>query len=421
MGASVWRWWWVVMVGAGCGGDPGVGGAGSWVAEHDTVGDTVVVRTVDGSVWGGERTLVEEIRIGTLEGPAETTFGRVANVGVDASGRIHVVDAQARTVRVFDPAGTYLHSVGHEGEGPGELQQPSGIAFHPDGRLLVRDFGNTRINVYSADGEPLDTWRLPGGFSHGYPLHIDTAGHTYTAIIAEPLEPIGWRMGLLHFDPNGQIVDTVRIPEWDYEPPVLTAVRRSDGRESGWSRSNVPFTPTESWTLSPFGYFVGGVSTRYVVDLFRRDAPVLRIERLTPPVPVLPDEREDRERIMVNNMRRTESGWRWDGPGIPEHKPPFHSLQIDDDGRIWVALYQPGRLRDDAADIPDVEESGFARSRWIEPLVYDLFEPDGRFLGTLPMPDRFRPHFARGDLVWGVIRDELDVEYVVRYRLMRSP
>jgi hypothetical protein len=33
------------------------------------------------------------------------------------------------------------------------------------------------------------------------------------------------------------------------------------------------------------------------------------------------------------------------------------------------------------------------------------------------MPDRFSPRWVSGDTVLGVLRDEEDVEYVVRYRL----
>lgn len=411
----------LILAVAACGSDAARGGDGSWRAQRDTMGDTVVVRTLEGSAWGDEPALVEELRIGALDGPPEITFGGIASLAVDPAGRIHVVDAQAKTVRVFAPNGAYLRSIGREGQGPGELRRPHGIAFLPDGRLLVRDFDNARINVYTEAGEFLDSWPIPGGFSPSHPLQIDTAGHTYTLVIVDRLESMDWRLGLLHFDASGTIVDTLRVPDWEYDPPYLTAIRRADGRQVGFSRYTVPFTGTETWAFSPLGYFVGGVSTRYAIDLYSRDQPVLRIERTVRPVAVLPEERADRERVVTAAQRRAEPGWRWNGPPIPELKPPFRSVRVDDDGRIWVDLYQRGRLRNDAAEIPDVEEDGSARSRWTQPLVYDIYEPDGRFLGTVRLPDRFDLHVARGDLVWGVIRDEYEVEYVVRYRLTRSP
>jgi hypothetical protein len=56
--------------------------------------------------------------------------------------------------------------------------------------------------------------------------------------------------------------------------------------------------------------------------------------------------------------------------------------------------------------------------RYVEPLVYDLFERDGNWLARIELPEKFRPMFMRGDYVWGVQRDEYDVNYVVRLRIV---
>ena len=58
---------------------------------------------------------------------------------------------------------------------------------------------------------------------------------------------------------------------------------------------------------------------------------------------------------------------------------------------------------------------------WESPVRYDAFEPDGTYVGTLAVPDDFvtRPEpIFDGDHVWAVTRDELDVERVVRYRIV---
>jgi hypothetical protein len=54
---------------------------------------------------------------------------------------------------------------------------------------------------------------------------------------------------------------------------------------------------------------------------------------------------------------------------------------------------------------------------WREPTVYDVFEPDGRYVGRLRLPYAFIPIVFQGDDVWGIFRDDLDVEYVHRYRV----
>jgi CRISPR/Cas system CMR subunit Cmr4 (Cas7 group RAMP superfamily) len=44
----------------------------------------------------------------------------------------------------------------------------------------------------------------------------------------------------------------------------------------------------------------------------------------------------------------------------------------------------------------------------------EIYDPDGRYLGVVDLPIMNRPTPAvRGNRIAGVVRDELDVEYVV--------
>jgi hypothetical protein len=51
------------------------------------------------------------------------------------------------------------------------------------------------------------------------------------------------------------------------------------------------------------------------------------------------------------------------------------------------------------------------------PTVYDVFAPAGAFIGTVEAPPGVTLFVMRGDRAWGVARDELDVEFVKRYRI----
>lgn len=59
-------------------------------------------------------------------------------------------------------------------------------------------------------------------------------------------------------------------------------------------------------------------------------------------------------------------------------------------------------------------------SRVREPIVFDVFERDGRYVGQGGGPAAFSnwptPVF-RGDHVWATERDKLGVQYIVRYRV----
>ena len=48
---------------------------------------------------------------------------------------------------------------------------------------------------------------------------------------------------------------------------------------------------------------------------------------------------------------------------------------------------------------------------------WDVFDADGRFMGFVTMPERFTPFSLRGDLLYGVWRDEFEVQYAKVYRI----
>ncbi|MCE2405526.1 MAG: hypothetical protein J4F43_10275, partial [Dehalococcoidia bacterium] len=55
--------------------------------------------------------------------------------------------------------GEYVASIGlGSGDGPGELNRPSGVAIDKDGDVYVVDWGNYRLNVYAEDGDFLTSF-----------------------------------------------------------------------------------------------------------------------------------------------------------------------------------------------------------------------------------------------------------------------
>jgi hypothetical protein len=51
---------------------------------------------------------------------------------------------------------------------------------------------------------------------------------------------------------------------------------------------------------------------------------------------------------------------------------------------------------------------------------WDVFDARRRFLGVVTMPPPFTALVFRGGDIFGVSRDELDVQYVVRLRIARD-
>jgi len=64
--------------------------------------------------------LVEELRLGQIEGSGPDVFADIHDLAVDPEGRIYVVDVGWKEVRLFDRDGRFVRSLGAEGGGPGE-------------------------------------------------------------------------------------------------------------------------------------------------------------------------------------------------------------------------------------------------------------------------------------------------------------
>lgn len=410
----------VTLIACACGTEQG-GGAHppDWVANADTLGDTVIVHTVSGSVWRDTAELIPELSIGGLEGADEYLIGDPTAVAVAVDGTILVLDAQVPVVRAYAPDGTFLRDIGRDGNGPGEYDGPDGLAILPDGRVLVRDPGNARISVFDLDGALLEEWRHPGGFNTDRRFYVDDSGSSYASILLNPgVAPWEWRFGLQRHDRSGTIVDTLAAPTWDYEPAQVTA-----SREGSSSVRAVPFTAEVAWTFSPRGYFIGGLSTDYRIDLFRVDGGVLRIERERALVPVLAAEADERRRGITEGLQRQYGAWRWNGPSVPDTKPPFKQLFTSAEGDVWVVLSTEGRATMSSAEAEAAfRQDGRTPMRFLEPVELDVFDPDGRYLGAVRPPPSFRSEpepIVRGDRVWSVTRDELDVASVTRFRIAR--
>jgi hypothetical protein len=396
--------------------------AHEWRAAHDTVGDTVIVRTTSGSVWGDTATLVADVTIGEFEGADEYMFGSVRSLAVSPTGDVYVFDSHAQALRKYAPDGIYVATFGREGGGPGEYKRPDGgLAVLSDGRVVIRDPGNTRMTVYSPEGDHLDSWRIRGTLNTSRSLYRDGADNVYPMILLDPTADVTeWSYGLVTVSKDGQVGDTVAAPVYDYDPPSLVA--RDEGSTSV---NTVPFSPNDSWTFSPLGYMVGGLSTRYAVDLFVTPDRVLRIERENwEPVTVLAPEKEESEAISTANARYTQPNWRWNGPPIPDTKPPYAGLYVGQSGRIWVKLHQPAYQIEVDVDPSERDEPGAMPERtWFEPVAFDVFEPDGRYLGMVRAPRGFATYPApviRGDTIWAVQEDELEVPYVVRFHIQHG-
>lgn len=73
-------------------------------------------------------------------------------VTVNNKNEIIVTDFHNHSVKVYSADGEFLFKFGSHGEGNGQFNAPTGVAVDANGNIIVADWGNSRIQVFDSTG-----------------------------------------------------------------------------------------------------------------------------------------------------------------------------------------------------------------------------------------------------------------------------
>ena len=177
------------------------------------------------------------------------------------------------------------------------------------------------------------------------------------------------------------------------------------------------FSPEPVWQLSDDMRLYFGISDDYRISVHAPDGSLERIISK----PFLRDPVTERDQNLVREF--FEEQVRDNVPPAAQEQalaqfrqmihfaefyPAFASVQMGPQGSIWVQHIQsPSTLSEEELASWNLVEDIGSRD-------WDVFDSEGRFLGVVTMPPRFAPRIIFDDEIYGVWRDELDVQYVVR-------
>jgi hypothetical protein len=343
---------------------------------------------------------VEDLRIGSVEGDGPDVFGWISGIAVDDAGRILVADMQANEVRVFDAEGAFRFRIGRHGGGPGEFSSPCCLAIAPDGRLWVRDNGNARYVAFEIDADgatAVRTIRMQ---------HSDANRHVATTFDdAGRLIDIGSRPDPLtgtprtirfHMMSDGTPAQEVVAPAAPNPDALVHRVPVQTGNATFVRFFHQPFGPRHLLAHGPEGAIADAVSSAYEVRWHAADGSLLHVIARPDVVgPSLTPEQRQRGDSLIASFAAAAGG-----PmpfTLPDRQPPIGALRFDASGRLWVQRTAPPG----------------------EPRPVDIYDRDGRLAAQLELPAGLDLEYGvvRPDLLVGVSRDELGVDYLVRLRL----
>jgi len=141
-------------------GSPGLLGRGTSFRIFSEIGS----KRLAGIVLFGNGTPVNGSFIDVLKIPARSVgvqgagpgeFDEPRGVASDAHGNLYVTDTKNNRIEVLDGSGRFLRQFGGKGNAAGQFNEPTGIAVDSKGELWIADTWNYRVVHAAADGRIL--------------------------------------------------------------------------------------------------------------------------------------------------------------------------------------------------------------------------------------------------------------------------
>jgi hypothetical protein len=286
------------------------------------------------------------------------------------------------------------------------------VLIAPGDTLLVPDLQNRRVNRYLADGTSLGSFPL--ALERGLPAAFRVTAARAIVMQLRPLAlpnmPAPDTMdAIVVIEPSGEIRDTImKFPSG-----------RTLNLGGAAPEINV-FAAEPLWDVTQDLGVLYGVNNAYRISRFGQDGSLERV--ITMPHEPKPVGESDQRVIMQFFERQARDA------GAPpeamqqlramikfgEFIPAFSAILTGPDNTIWVQHQRS------LADATEEELEGFNLIEESGAPDWDIFDDQGRYLGVVTMPPRFQPRSFDGDNMYGVWRDDLDVQYVMRLKIVKG-
>jgi hypothetical protein len=331
---------------------------GAHEVERSVVDGVPTVRTI-----GGPRRDSPLFRLDTTyvlgvdeEGPEWQRFSATPYLIAAPDGWAVLADRRSFQVYIVSPEGQLHRAIGRQGAGPGEFQRIAGLHWAEVGQeFWIEDHRLMRVSRFSMGGDLLGSFSISEARAVNA-FFISLGGRQFLGTIGDREDNQSYSRWWL------------AGPELHVAEPFMSI---PDTR-SFWRGSAgipMPYTSMTSLHASPFGRFVIADPNEGWLQVCSTDAkPLLRMERDWP-----------RESVSAGEKQSLRTGWReggssmwgeyWNEIPIPDIKPAFSEVHIDDQHRTWVARYH-------GPQIWSARDS----------LTTDVFSADGVWIGFQVFP-----------------------------------
>ncbi|MEX2281666.1 MAG: 6-bladed beta-propeller [Gemmatimonadota bacterium] len=356
-------------------------------------------------------TLREELRIGDLDDP-RYTLSWMRNVVIGSDGSVYVTQPAESTIKVYDRSGRFVRSIGRKGSGPGEFDGLGEVGFVGD-TLFALSASNQLMHLFLVDGEHLRSFRFPYAVINDPALHPSRFTMLMGRILVDGSLLANPRLGGTGERPPSPVLRVTR------EGRIINVIARRQFGSAGNLTlrqgeigliMHLPFSVSDLIALPPKGDVLVLVSGRPPATQKDTSFSVSRIAlngatvfqrwiRYRP----IPLERRQIDSMIVATVREAGRG-RFNPQAhlesaaqqMPKFLPPVTDVVAGADGSTWIR-----------------------REETRGPAAWLVLDSKGNTIAQLTLPRTFTLKAADATHVWATITDELDIPYVVRYRIVQ--
>jgi hypothetical protein len=382
-------------------------GFGAGASTRDSAGVSIVRNTEP--LWPADSGWrVSDTALVVIGAGNGAPIGRVVGAVRSGAGVIAVADGDAQLIRVYDLSGRLLRTLGRRGSGAGEFQAIDWITAAGDS-ILAFDLVTRRLTTFGATPRPRTATIRSDEGSITAPLDRFADGSLLVAA-GDPTFPFAGTEGSVRRDSallllagsDGSVIDTIARVGWaesfgvaigEGDRRFLAPMPRPFGRRTSAVVSNDEVVVGEGERNELAIYGTDGVLHR-------------RIRRERGPLPVTPEAiaafREAQRRTATTRGLQAQVDAALvaalDSAPYPPRLPAYDRVLADGEGNLWVLDYS---VRRD------------------QPGAWNVFTAQGRWLGTVTTPARFRIEQAGSDWLLGAWRDPEGNEQVRMYPIIK--
>jgi hypothetical protein len=346
------------------------------------------------------------LTLGRLEGPAVEQFGRIVDVRL-LSGAVAVLDPENHRIVLFGLDGRVRRTIGHEGEGPGDMRRAGRLLSATGDALTLWDYQLRRVTRYDTTGAVLDTRTLPTGALREeqgmrYIISIDPQAQLGHGRIVGTM---GLRMrlnpptGVYHDSMTYWLVDSVGGADSLAARPAAVTWNYVASDRTVWFDS-LAYAPRAADAFTDLAWY------RIEGDRFE----ITRRNWAGVPQQLMRSSRTRRPVTAVERARARERGLVAEGPQYadrrvpvfdwmpdPDSMPAYDQLVVGDLGLLWARVF------------PDTASVA----------TWDLFRPDGTLMGTVRAPSALNVRDITADYLLAQRVGDLGEPLVELYSLTR--